>query len=104
MQTTVIGGKSGESLPVHGSETFDLPEKSATQNGRRDSLVPEAMPVPLSETDIILIGLQPLDEAIANITEMFYMLPAITKKADRTKIRKALQSRIDRLEELYRQL
>ena len=104
MQTTVISEKSGESLPIHGGETFDLIEKSAIQNGYRDSLVPEAMRVPLSETDIVLIGIQPLDEAITNITEMFSMLPKITKKADRVQLKKAIQSRINKLEELYLQL
>ena len=107
MQSVVINEESRGFIPVLSEETFDLLEDDsayAADNEHVSSSLPIPMLIPLSEADIILIGLQPLDEVIANLASMFSMLPKITSKADRARVIKALQPRIGRLEELYSRL
>ena len=46
----------------------------------------------------------PLDDVIDSISESFSELPAFSKKSDRNKLKTALKSRINMLEELYDQI
>ena len=65
---------------------------------------PTAPSEPPKPVDYILAGVQHLDGVINWISESFSELPAVTKKADRTKLKTALRTRIDLLEELCERL
>ena len=56
---------------------------------------------PLLPLESILAGMTPLDTAIVGVSDCFSALHEVTKKADRTKIKTALRTRIDTLEGLY---
>lgn len=77
---------------------------SKIEDGTFEKKKPEsdAAPKPDTPVDSLLIGMQPLDKAIIKVTSNFTAgLQEIRKKADRTKLQKALRAYINTLEELY---
>ena len=65
---------------------------------------PTAPSEPPKPVDSILNRIMPLDSVIGGISDSFSELPAVTKKADRTKLKTALRKRLELLEELYDQI
>ena len=93
-------------LQAMASATKDEIEEIATkiEEGTFEKKKPETTQptIPLTPVDSIISGMQPLDKAIGKVTNTIATgLPNITKKADRTKLLKALRAYINTLEELY---
>ena len=74
------------------------------EEGLFEKKKPETIPQAKPETpvDSIISGMLPLDKAIGRLTDTIATgLQNITKKADRTKLQKALRAYINTLEDLY---
>ena len=62
---------------------------------------PESSHPALNPVDSIFACILPLDAVIESISDSFSVLPAVTKKVDRTRLKTALRTRLDSLEGLY---
>ena len=88
------------SKPKEEIEALAEAVENGTYEKEKPDPAPQAVDLPAKLVDSILASFTPLDTAIGGISDSFSMLPKVTKKTDRTKLKAALSSRIDILEEL----
>ena len=110
MQNTINdrGFERNPEREQHNEVDLENEEQPKILSPENQKAVPGKVYIPLSErksVDIIINSMKPLNEAISEMSEIFFAeLPKVMTKGERLKLKMTFRSCINRIEYLYEQI